>query len=109
MIFLSFLDNNYVKLVLVFLLSFGFLCLFAYLATLSTKIAQKNKYRKMDENDKYSRQAKIYELIYSKNEMIIDEFKEYFNCDISVIEEDLKEMCNNNVVKFENNKYSIKR
>lgn len=107
--FFSFFDNDYVKLVLVFLLSFGFLCLFAYLATLATKFAQKNKNRKMDENDKYSRQAKIYELIYSKNEMIIDEFKEYFNCDISVIEEDLKEMCNNNVVKFENNKYSIKR
>ncbi len=107
--FLSFFNNDYVKLVLVFLLSFGFLCLFAYLATLATKFAQKNKYRKMDENDKYSRQAKIYELIYSKDEMIIDEFKEYFNCDIRVIEEDLRDMCNNNVVKFENNKYSIKR
>ena len=107
--FFSIFDNDYFKIVLVLLLGFGFLCLFAYLATLATKFAHKNKFRKMDENDKYSRQAKIYKLIYSKNEMLIEEFKEYFNCDISVLEEDLKEMCDNNVIKMEKDKYSIKR
>ena len=53
--------------------------------------------------------AKIYELIYSKNEMMLEEFKEYFNCDIKVLEEDLKEMCDNNVIKLEKDKYFVKR
>ena len=107
--FISVLENDYIKIVIVLIASIGFFYLFTYLATLATKIAQKNKYRKMDENDKYSRQAKIYELIYSKNEMMLEEFKEYFNCDIKVLEEDLKEMCENNVIKLEKDKYFVKR
>lgn len=107
--YLSILENDYVKIVIVLFLSIGFLALFAYFASLATKFANRNKYRKMDDKNKDSRQAKLYELIYSKDGIKLEELNDYFNCDLKILEEDLKEMCNNNIVKFENEKYIINR
>ena len=106
---LSLFDNDYLKIVVVLFLSIGFLVLFAYFASLATKFANRNKNRKMDDKNKDSRQSKLYELIYSKDGVKLDELNEYFNCELSILEEDLKEMCNNNIVKFENDKYIINR
>lgn len=106
---LSILENDYVKIVIVLFLSIAFLVLFAYFASLATKFANRNKYRKMDDKNKDSRQAKLYELIYSKDGIKLEELNDYFNCDLKILEEDLKEMCNNNIVKFENEKYIINR
>ena len=106
---LGIFENDYLKIVLVFLLSIGFLVLFAYFASLATKIASKKRNSKMDEKDKGSRQAKIYELIFSKDGIQLEDLKDYFNCELDVLEEDLDEMCKNNIVKKENEKYIINR
>lgn len=107
--YLSIFDNDYFKIVLVFVLSVGFLVLFSFCATFATKYVERKKFRKMDHTDKTSRQARIYELVFSKNEITEEELKEYFNCDMELIREDLQEMCNNNVIKKENDKYIINR
>lgn len=107
--YLSIFDNDYFKIIIVFILSIAFLVLFSFCATFATRFSERKKSRKMDLTDKTSRQAKIYELIFSKNEITILELKEYFNCDIEIIKEDLKEMCSNNVIKEENDKYIVNR
>lgn len=107
--FLNIFDNDYFKIILVFVLSVGFLVLFSFLASFATKYAKKHNDRKMDDKNCVSRQAKIYEIIFSKGAILKEELKEYFSCDFTLIENDLKELLDKGVLSFEGDKYFIRK
>lgn len=107
--FLNILENNYFKIILVFVLSIGFLLLFSLFASFASRYASKHKNRKLDDKNIVSRQAKIYEIIFSKSEIKKEELKDYFSCDFSIIENDLKDMIEKGVIYFKSDKYYIKK
>ena len=94
--------NDYLKIVLVFLSVIALFCLFMFMLYMTKRLIDKKKKNDDSFNNKTSRKAKIYSLIYDKNNLSFNDLKFVFDVSDEILLNDLQELINDEaIIEFE--------
>ena len=106
--FISISDKPILAGLLAFFLVLFFLCIIWILFEVIRKMLNRMGKGKSEAHAQNTIEAKIYELIYSK-EMSFNELLEYGLADEETLSKYLSDMIEKEIIVFENNTYKIKR
>ena len=104
-----FKENPVIAFILTFVLVLFFLFIIILLFETIRKILNRMQNGNNEIKNKEIIEAKLYQIIYSKNQISFKELSEYELCSDEYLEKYLSDMIEKEIIIFDNDLYSIKR